>query len=193
MAKRPRCRTCLYFKYRPRPDLKKACVAIKRKPNMPACTRFYRPALCLDCAYFVMRTCRRRREPKAFDLACTAFLDRQALRVKDRLPRLADAEDFLKDGFREILSKVFAIEKASTQALQDIQQELEKQGVIVPFNHAQYTQTVSLITRIYLLNQVAQLCGLGHLLDYLLEYELGRLSGETTRVRNLSVPGRRRD
>ena len=179
--RRPLCVTCVYLKHRPRPDLKVPCVKVKRKPHMLACTRYYRPLVCLECVHYVLRTCRLvPREllvPYRPAYECSSFIDREKMRVHDASPlRLSgdEAENFLKEGFREILTRVFAIEKASVQAVEEIAAELEKQGVVVPFARTEYERLVSLITRVYLINQLSQLCGVGHLLDEILDYELNK-------------------
>jgi len=168
-----RCRTCVYFKHRARPDLKVPCYKVKKRPNFRACHR-YRPLVCVECLHFVLRTCRVRRHPRPYDQGCNDFIDRNSLQVKGQLPSLDDEhiEQFLTEGFREILNKVFAIEKAAYQALNEIQEELRKQGVVVPFDQSAYNRIVSLVTRVYMLNQVAQLSGVGHLRDEILEYDL---------------------
>ena len=175
--KYPKCKTCVYFTLLVKPGRKATCSELGRKARMNACTKYInRNSLtCSDCILFLYRTCPYgKREP--LGRICTSFKHKNLLRnvnishVRNPLDKSLDS--VMQDAFVNIMSHVFSFEKAAYSSVDKLTKELDKHDVAVPFNAASYERVVSRISKFFVINQLAQVCGVGHMADKIIEHEM---------------------
>jgi len=173
----PKCKTCAYFTLLVKPGRKVTCSELGRKPTMNACTKYVnrKSLTCSDCIMFLYRTCPYgKRDPLAG--ICASFKHKDLLknvnlsRVRNPIDRSLDS--VMQEAFVNIMSHVFSFEKAAYSSVDKLTKELDKHDVAVPFNVASYERVVSRISKFFVINQLAQVCGVGHMVDKIVDHEM---------------------
>ena len=173
----PKCKSCVYYTLLSKPGRDVTCSELGRKPNMNACTKYInRKALtCSDCILFLYRTCPFGKNDPLGKI-CTSFKHKDLLknvnisRVKNPIDKSLDS--VMQEAFVRIMSHVFSFEKAAHSSVDKLVKELDKHDVAVPFNTASYERVVSRISKFFVINQLAQVCGVGHMSDKIIKHEM---------------------